>query len=330
MTERLRDHPDDMQALVAVTADALGVAPAFVEKDFWAIEVLRAVAQPRTIETKGGRAQNVVVIFKGGTSLSRVFGIINRFSEDVDVLVSFPEDTSEGSRDRALKAICANVQGHLGLPDDRCTVVASSKGVKRYVRYDYPSQSSSSTLSRGVLLEMGTRGGPHPAKRHSLRSLAANHAVETLGESEEAWAEFGPFGLEVLGPERTLLEKLAALHDAYSRAGEGQTPLLRAGRHLYDVHRLLSDEGVRSALAALGHGGIAELVADIDAHSEDAGFSYTARPDGGYAASAAFAETGPHHTIARQSFAGTQALVLGEMPSFDACCRTVRNAAGLL
>lgn len=127
MTERLRDHPDEMQALVAATSDALGVAPAFVEKDMWAIEVLRVVAQPRKIETKSGRVLDVVVIFKGGTSPSRVFGIIERFSEDVDVLVALPEDTSETSRDRMLKKICADVQSHLGLPNDRCRVLTSTK-----------------------------------------------------------------------------------------------------------------------------------------------------------------------------------------------------------
>lgn len=330
MTGYLRDHPEDLQALVAATAESLGVDPAFVEKDFWAIEVLRAVTRPRTIPTKSDDVQDVVVIFKGGTSLSRVYALVERFSEDVDVLVRFPNDASAKSKDGALKAVCADVQAYLGLTSDQCALVTSSTGVKRNIRFHHPTRSTSAALSRGVLLEMGTRGGTHPSQRHWLRSLAADYAVARLGESADTWNEFQPFELDVLSPERTLLEKLAALHDAGSRVDRDDGALLKAGRHYYDVHKLLSDAGTRANLEALGRVGIIQLVEDIERHSRSAKFSYTPRPTDGYADSPAFADHGSASTVASRAYAGMVQLVYGELPSLDECRQTVRDAAHLI
>jgi predicted nucleotidyltransferase component of viral defense system len=59
---RLREHPDDLFALVAQASEALGLPLEFVEKDFWITELLRSVARP---------VDDAYVVFKGGTSLSR-------------------------------------------------------------------------------------------------------------------------------------------------------------------------------------------------------------------------------------------------------------------
>ena len=68
----------------------LNIDAGFVEKDFWVIEVLRAATTSAAIIAKDRSHHLVQTIFKGGTSLSRVYGLIERFSEDVDLLVSFP------------------------------------------------------------------------------------------------------------------------------------------------------------------------------------------------------------------------------------------------
>jgi predicted nucleotidyltransferase component of viral defense system len=81
----LRNEPDSLDALVATTAVTLGIDAAFVEKDFWVIEVLRAATGEVTVLAKDGQRYPVQTIFKGGTSLSRAYGLIERFSEDVDL-----------------------------------------------------------------------------------------------------------------------------------------------------------------------------------------------------------------------------------------------------
>ncbi len=97
---RIRDSRTDLEALIDATAQASGIDAAFVEKDFWAIETLRAALAFLGSDTE---ASGTVAIFKGGTSLSRVFGIIERFSQDIDLLLSFPDGMSTGARERALK-----------------------------------------------------------------------------------------------------------------------------------------------------------------------------------------------------------------------------------
>jgi len=327
---RLRDDPDTLNALVATTADALGIDAAFVEKDFWVIEVLRAATKDVFVVDKDGQRHPVTAIFKGGTSLSRVYGLIERFSEDVDLLVAFPDaDLSIGARDRVLKSIRDAVVAHLGVGS---IAVASTTGVKRNVRYPYPTRYGSTAVSEGVLLEMGSRGGTYPTQRHDLRSLAANYSIGTIGDHEDAWEEFAAVLLPVLSPERTLLEKLALLHDGASRFPDpaARTKLLQGGRHLYDVHQLLESPDVIAALTALGPAGVGALWADIDEHSQAAEFSFTPRPDSGLDDSPILDADHRCQTVARQGYATAMELVYGGRPSFDDCIETIRTHAALL
>lgn len=328
---RLRDEPDSLDALVAATAESLGIAAAFIEKDFWVIEVLRAATtKGQLIVAKDGRTHAVQTIFKGGTSLSRAYGLIERFSEDVDLLVAFPDaDLSIRARDRVLKNLRDAVAAHLGV---EFVAIADTTGVKRNVRYPYPSRHGSAVVAEGVLLEMGSRGGSYPARRRDLRSLIANHAINTVGDGEDTWEEFATVPVSVLAPERTLLEKLALLHDGASRFPDdpARTKLLQGGRHLYDVHALLNSDDVVAALRALGPAGVQALWTDIDEHSLNADFSFTPRPEDGFHASPLLDPQSACQGIVRQGYAAAMELVYGVRPSFDECLETIRSHAALL
>ncbi len=331
---RLRDHRDDLQALIGSAAAQLGIDQVFVEKDFWVTEVLRAATVPVVVLGKDGSHHPVGVVFKGGTSLSRVFGIIARFSEDVDLLIRFPAvEVSEAQRDKALKEIRDNVAAHLELVGASVESGSATRGVKRNVRYHYPESMPHPAVTAGVLLEMGCRGGAFPTSRHDVRSILADHAIGILDEDEAAWAEFEPVTVEVLAPERTLLEKLALLHDAMSRYPDeaAVAKLIRSGRHLYDVHQLLCHEPVLSALDDMGPSGVAELCADIDFHSAAAGLSYTPRPASGFRDSPlALAGHGALDVLAEGYRRTVTALVYGEKPAFDDCVAVIRAHVGRL
>jgi hypothetical protein len=328
---QLRRDIETMMALVQQTAAHLGINEAFVEKDFWAIEILRVCADGDEIIIDGV-AQPVSVVFKGGTSLSRVYGLIERFSEDIDVLVVFPPTTGKSSRGASLKRIAQRVQEHLGFHES-CELAGSTTGVHRDVRYRYPRQFESESATEYVLLEMGSRGGPTPHQRHTVRSQVANYAIDVLGEPADEWEEFASVTIDVLSPERTLLEKVALLHDRgtrYADSDKARDAMALGGRHFYDVHCLLSDAMVREALAEHGPAGVAELIADVDARSEAAGWSYTPRPDGGFADSAVFADEAACRTTAEASFATALGIVHGERPTFDECLATVHRYRNLL
>src|SRR5436309_10756697 len=78
----LDQHPD-FRDLIVITSDDLGIIPELVEKDYWVTRVLRALASDSSLKKQ--------IIFKGGTSLSKGWNLIDRFSEDVDLLTTGPE-----------------------------------------------------------------------------------------------------------------------------------------------------------------------------------------------------------------------------------------------
>lgn len=287
---RLRDDLDTLAGLVQSTAEHLEIDRSFVEKDFWVTELLRAVADGDSVTDTAGSEQPVTAIFKGGTSLSRVFGIIERFSEDVDILLVFPGNTSANARDKALKRLAERAREHLGIAFDMVKVQESTRGVKRNLQYPYPRRHPSQHVREYLLLEMGSRGGPNPHETHTMRSMVAEYAESQLGEGSDTWAEFAPVKVQVLGPERTLLEKLALLHDLAARFPDAtaEQGMRRAGRHYYDIHCLLESHRVRASLTELGPVGVAAIVNDINTRSAEAGWSYSLRPDDGFAGSAAF------------------------------------------
>ncbi len=143
---RLRDDVNTLSALVQQTSQHLGIDAAFVEKDFWVTELLRSVSRGEEITTAAA-SEPVTVVFKDGTSLSRVFHLIDRFSEDVDILVTFPLATGIATRDRALRRLAERARQHLGLSDDQCVTQESTKGVKRNIRFHYPRAFPSQNLS---------------------------------------------------------------------------------------------------------------------------------------------------------------------------------------
>ena len=278
MTDRLVDDPDAVAVLAAQVAEATGIPAAHIEKDFWVTEVLRGVVD-------AAAHHGIEVWFKGGTSLSKVFSLIDRFSEDVDMLAVLPSG-SVGAHDRMLKALAEGASestGILGSVDGSAT----TKGIKRSVRFHYGgSDAVGHGISSGVLLELGTYGGALGATPATVRSMIAEHSDEIAGEPEAA-----PVEVRVLAPWRTLAEKLVLLHTAHSIPDP--VAAVRGARHFYDVHQLLSRPEVRSGVAEAGIGALAR---DVCVYSRAAGLPAEDRPPGGFASSPAF--TGGRHTDA--------------------------------
>lgn len=311
MSSRLIDDPDGVSALAAQVSDRLGIPAEHVEKDFWVTEVLRGAVH-------GAAQAGVVVVFKGGTSLSKAFGLIQRFSEDVDMLVIYPEEMRTPDRERALKTIVRGASDATAL-DTVSVPGATSKGKRRGARFNYRGDADPGAgLSAGVFLELGSSGGAMPSSVEAVRSLIVEHAADLVADS----AEVESVNVRVLRPERTLVEKLILLHTAHSLNNEHDA--LRGARHYYDVHRLLSVEYV---LDALSNGSVEIIARDVCTYSKEADRDFVPRPAGGFAASPAFAD-GPMIDAVRTEY---ERRVLGELlwrdserPSFDECLDLIR------
>lgn len=308
MNGLLRESPAEFDALRDSTSERLGVARGAIEKDYWATEVLRFAC-----------ASGHDVVFKGGTSLSKAYHLIERFSEDIDLLVV--TDATGKALKRTLREIAGQVSADVGIDHDR---EQEGRGFLN-ARFAHPSASDAPFLSSGVLLEMGSHGGPTPNETKSVRSLMSEMAEEIDPSALAEFEDLGGFEVTVLAPERTLAEKLAFLHH---RASTGDLDALRLGaRHLYDVASLLRSARVRDALV---DGEMITLMIDVDERSRAAGWSFTPRPDSGFAASAAFDATDEILDAFTRGFVDLAELVWGELPTVANAIDRIRSHADYL
>lgn len=313
MPDRLIDDPAAVAPLAVSVSEQTGVPADHIEKDFWVTEVLRGVTH--TAATLG-----VEVVLKGGTSLSKAFSLIERFSEDVDVLVVLSPQDSTGARDRILKGLVGGAADATGL-DPAAVPEATSKGAKRGARFHYRPHGAPTLggLTAGVFLELGSRGGGLPATPLEVSSLLAHHAAEQIAGAPEA----DPVVVRVLAPWRTLVEKLVLLHTAHT--AEEPRAAVRGARHYYDVHQLLTRPEI---LAGIHEYGIAILARDVCTYSRAADMPAEDRPTDGFATSPAFND-GPHVTAARDEY--EQAVVAqllwpgAERSTFDECVEAVHR-----
>ncbi|MDD5657614.1 MAG: nucleotidyl transferase AbiEii/AbiGii toxin family protein, partial [Elusimicrobia bacterium] len=224
-----------------------GVPDFIVEKDFWVCWLLgRIFATPRL---------GADCVFKGGTSLSKVFGAIDRFSEDIDLGLSpaslgwkesdlddAPSVSQRQKRAKRLEADCAEAVRGSFLPELE-KVVSSSLGPRtgggRWLQFELDAMSHSpvilfpypravaagSYIAPAVKIEFGSLTDQRPTGTHSISPLIAELALEG----------FADFRAEVvaLELERTFWEKATILHAEYHRPA-AQPVRDRCARHYSD------------------------------------------------------------------------------------------------
>ncbi len=316
-----RDDRDQLDRLFVRCADGLGIDVALVEKDYWAIEALRAVAAGFVVTGTGG-AVTYRPVFKGGTSLSKVHGLIHRFSEDIDLLVPVAGNLSNNQRSDVMKTLTSQIGELWGEPGER---TGGRKGVDLHWRVPYETTvttnlDGAAAVEPSVLVEVTVMGGDQPSLDAVVTSLAADTASE-LGLA--GFDDLTAVEAIALDPRRTLVEKLAMLHDAATRATpDSPGRLAKAGRHYYDIAMLLSSDDVTSELTS---DFVAEIAADADAWSALGKFPFTSRPDSGFAASPAF----DLDVIATHVQAGYDAALRwvwsGPKPSLAECVAVIRR-----
>lgn len=316
MRRLLRSDLDELDVYVTRIADATGIPSAHIEKDYWVTEVLRGAAAT-------SRETRCSVVFKGGTSLSKAHHLIQRFSEDVDLIAVLPAGGVK-AKDSALKAFVAGAASVTGLTPET-DEGTTTKGVKRTSVFAYPTVHGSGVLRPGVLMELGTRGGALPQRRLAIQSLITEHA-ESIGLPVD-FEEAEPVSILVLEPVRTLVDKLVLLHHAATDGDDARRA--STARHYYDVDRLLRNDDV---LAQLSDPPIDVLAREVCAHSRAAGLPTADRPKGGFASSPAWDPSASR--VAADAYGGIvlTTLIWPEAPrsSFAECCERVNDLAAVL
>ncbi len=225
----LHEKLDTFRNAIRAASDHLNRREVFVEKDYWVTFFLKRLSES---EYKNE------VVFKGGTSLSKVYNLIDRFSEDVDLAIIKLDDQTE----TYLRNLIRKVEKHLseGFNEVNIKEVTSKQTKFRKTAYEYSKHvdsASESGIQDKLILEINSLANPVPYKAETANSLIAQFFIET--DQNERIVEFGleKFELNVLIPESTLIEKiLSVIRLSFYDDGVGR--LKKKVRHFYDIYFL--------------------------------------------------------------------------------------------
>ncbi|NEW81396.1 MAG: nucleotidyl transferase AbiEii/AbiGii toxin family protein [Mariniphaga sp.] len=245
MEAQMKLHTDKklFRDTILATAEYFSISPVYIEKDYWITYALRLMAQNSDADK---------VVFKGGTSLSKAYHLVNRFSEDIDVAVIDASSFTGNQLKTLIKKVAKEMT--VGLQEIFIDGV-TSKGSHFYKAvYTYPNvlgQTSKSAVSSGnLLVEINTFANPYPFEIKTITCFIADFLAQTNNEHLIAQYNLHPFTLNVLDKRRTMIEKLSAL----IRFSFSENPTLAIAskiRHFYDLYFLGYDaecaEYIRSA-----------------------------------------------------------------------------------
>lgn len=236
---RLFEH-DEFEQAVVQTAAALGLSEQFVEKDYYVTEILRVI-----VDHLGNKA-----MFKGGTSLSKGWGLITRFSEDIDLFVNpdkFDPPPGKNKMDKILKELAKAVADHPALTwlDEGETF----GGLGREDYFEYATHFDALPGIRSVVrLEPGVQSGTFPTEVVPITSLVGQFLQEQ-GSSIVA-EDITGFDMTLLHFRRTFVEKLFALHGKVVRLQDDGHALNRDARHYSDLYALADQHQVKAMLGS--------------------------------------------------------------------------------
>lgn len=229
------------------TSSKTGLAIASVEKDFWVCWTLKQIFQEAALSRK--------LLFKGGTSLSKCFGLIERFSEDIDLILDWTELTDENPyaersntkqdrfnkvmdalakdyiRDQMMPIVVQAVSGH-------CTV-EHREDKSKSLFLAYPKAFDSRYIKAEVELEIGPMSSMQPSGLFAIRPYCGDIAPKLFEEPE--------FKVKAIEARKTFWDKVSILHaEAHRPDDKPQQP--RYSRHYYDLYQMLNSSVVNEAM----------------------------------------------------------------------------------
>ena len=235
--------------LFSETAARKGMTPAVVEKDFWVCWTLgRLFSHPKLSR---------LLMFKGGTSLSKVFNLIERFSEDIDLILDWrvvvgednPLIVRSSTKQEALnKVIDAKALDYIGgellasiaksiAPICHCELAIDDHHA---LNVSYPAAFSEQYLRPEVRLEIGPLAAWLPYDSYKIRPYAAEAFPQIFSQADCV--------VQAIRAERTFWEEATILHHEANRPENNQQPP-RYSRHYYDL-AMMSAAPIKDAALA--------------------------------------------------------------------------------
>lgn len=229
----LHDNKEYFSFIVNSVADEFNVPPSFVEKDYYVSMILREMNK-QAMETM----PNITCVFKGGTSLSKAYHIIDRFSEDVDI--AFAEKMSPSMRRKIRDELIPGVGRSLGLDIESNERTNRSKHNYSSYLFKYDAITGYPSSLSGVKLESTYMTRSFPTNNILVGSyLSESKFLSGIMDFKNYGLE--PFQMSVQSLERTLIDKTFALCDYYI-----ENKLERNSRHIYDLNVLVKHVDVQN------------------------------------------------------------------------------------
>ena len=214
----LHNDRELFEQLILRTSESLGIKAEIIEKDYYVTLFLKELV-----------SVSPDIIFKGGTSLSKCYHLIDRFSEDIDLNIETETKPSE-SRRKHLKSSIDKLGFTLTNPEN----VKSRRDYNRYI-IDYPSVLGASYLKEMLIVETVVYQRAYPTVRKTAGSLIYDFLSANGFDDFIEQYSLEPFELNVQSAEHTMIDKLYALADYYLAGTTAEH-----SRHIYDIYKLLS------------------------------------------------------------------------------------------
>lgn len=296
----LHNHPE-FPELIRIVAEQKGIDPALVEKDYWIMHCLYGLQQ-----------LGLTFEMKGGTSLSKGFQIINRFSEDIDIRIEPPKDRdvkTGRNRDKP-----AHIQGRRDFYDwlaktiringiekvERDTAFDNKTLMSAGIRLFYKSHTKALTgIRSGVLLELGFDDVTPNAKK-DISSWLYDHAADKVDIIDNRAK-----GVACYDPAYTFVEKLQTVSTKFRLQQSKKDNPIDFMRHYYDVHGLLKRPEVQAFIGT-------------EAYKAHKAKRFRGNDNPNIAENQAFILADPETRKAyAKAFADSAALYYGDKPTFD-------------
>jgi len=217
---------------VQFTADQMKIPAIYIEKDYWVTFALHTIFK---------NAIGKDSVFKGGTALSKCYQMIERFSEDIDLVVLRREGETNSQLTNKIKKISKVVADVL--PEVEIPELTQKMGMNRKTAHTYAKEFKGNygQVRDVIVVEATWLGYFEPYSTKTISSFVGSMMINNGQQDIAAANGLLPFELLVLEPTRTICEKIMSL----VRFSYGENPiddLKKKVRHTYDLHQLLQQK----------------------------------------------------------------------------------------
>ena len=235
----LHTNKELFSEVVIQTAQMMGLPEIYIEKDYWVTYILKRLSQSEYKDK---------AIFKGGTSLSKAYKLIERFSEDVDLAVVTNGESANQVK-QLIKKIEKSILDEIFDEVDDALTSKGSSFRKTVHRYPITHEGDFGHAKEHIVIELNSFAKPHPYQAKEISSYM-NDFLQINAPELIIIYELESFEVNVLDYRRTFCEKISAVARATFEPDESFTELKSKIRHLYDLYYLMQEDEIQVFLGS--------------------------------------------------------------------------------